>query len=706
MLPVEEYIDPAVPFERQVGVLRRSEETSTTIGPTSASSSTSSTSLEEIVTATRPSEDFGNIGTVTLTLSSTVPPGAPSPADYGNVDKSITFTEPAFTAAPDDHGNVRTVVITESNTTPQTPTYVPAAVSTLTNSLGVATQISTSIPSAISIPMTTILTNSLGQPTVTAVTSVLVTPIFSTLTDADGVTTATITSYPVFPSDTVRTQVFYISYAEYFVGFFLPTVCSILIAIPIRVLDLNAKLFQPWHELTHAHGATGRESLCLETSGWQSVVTSVRSLFGGQALVFLTTSLVMCSSLVVPLSAEAVALKLRGDCRPGSMSAKNCAYELSVFAQPAKATMGLLSFMALTVIMLIFFLGKWQSGVSTNPWSIWGIAGLSQNKDVRSLFTSALPDRIDVGHIPERLLKDLFDQRKFKLGWFRDEKFGLQYGIMLHDQYPAGHPLHTRIREMQAAEKPRNHGHVNTRQHQPFWMLGYFGRSLFLLVLLGILALILYYNNTGGDTPFERFMNSESFGVKFLFTAVGVIITFFWSSFFSSIATMSPYHLLATRPQLARHSILLSSPTNAFSGIISGFRRRHAFLALVGLTAVLSEFLTLFLSNIPFRVTQTYLVARICTWSAVGILAIMLLVVGGSFFCKWPHMPVDPSTIAGSMYYVCDSWMMTCLENISASDKKERDWRVALMGERYEFGEITGQNGTVRIGVDNVAPRC
>jgi hypothetical protein len=168
---------------------------------------------------------------------------------------------------------------------------------------------------------------------------------------------------------------------------------------------------------------------------------------------------------------------------------------------------------------------------------------------------------------------------------------------------------------------------------------------------------------------------------------------------------MSPYHLLADRPQLARHSILLSPPTNAFSGIVSGFRRRHAFLALVGMAAVLSEFLTIFLSNIPFRVTQTFLIARICTWSAVGILSIMVLVVLGSFFVKWPHMPVDPSTIAGAMYYVCDSWMLEGLEHISAEGRKERDWRIDAMGERYEFGEMTGQSGTIRVGVDSTDGR-
>lgn len=558
-LPVGDYRIPGATMKRGIMLARQVDDTTATPNTSTANTTTSKPS----VTATRPPEDFGSVGSVTVTSSSTMQIlSTAAPDDFGQAGKSITVTYTASAVPPGDHGNAGTVVITESDSTLPTPTYVSAAVTTLIDSLGVPTYTSTSIPSAISTPMTTVLTNSAGQPTATAVTSVLATPLVSTITNDEGVATATVTSYPVIPSDTaIHTRVFYISYTEYFIGFFLPTLLSVLIAIPIRVLDLNAKLFQPWHELTHAHGASGRDSLCLETSGWQSVVTSVRSLFGGQALVFLTTTLVLCSSLLVPLSAEAVSLNIQGNCRAGSMSGKNCAYELSVFSEPAKATMGLLGFMVATTVLLVFFLTKWQSGVGTNPWSICGIAGLSQNKDMRSLFTTGLPAGVDAGKMPEGLLSDALAERRFKLDWFRDEKGGVEYGIVLHDEYPAGHPLHSSFGDAHGGHKTRKHAHVRSRHHLPFLMLGYFGRSLFLFVLLGMLALILYYNNTGGDTPFERFMDSESFGVKFLFAGIGVVITFFWSSFFSSKYLSWPVTSWLTSAQASRqcpHTI--SSP--------------------------------------------------------------------------------------------------------------------------------------------------
>ncbi|KAK9416604.1 hypothetical protein SUNI508_09514 [Seiridium unicorne] len=234
----------------------------------------SSTSSELTITATQASGDVANVGSLTITSSSktSIIASTATPTDFGDAGKSITTT-PSPTAQSDDHGNFGTVVVLESDTTTQSPTYVSAAFTTLTDSLGMATYTSTCIPAAISTPMTTVLTNSPGQVTVTVVTNAAVSSVTGTLVNAEGLATATVTSYPVIPSDTtVHTRVFFISYAEYFVGFFLPTLLSILLAITIRVLDLNAKLFQPWHELTHEHGARGRESLCLETSGWKAVI--------------------------------------------------------------------------------------------------------------------------------------------------------------------------------------------------------------------------------------------------------------------------------------------------------------------------------------------------------------------------------------------------------------------------------------------------
>ena len=128
-------------------------------------------------------------------------------------------------------------------------------------------------------------------------------------------------------------------------------------------------------------------------------------------------------------------------------------------------------------------------------------------------------------------------------------------------------------------------------------------------------------------------------------------------------------------------------------------------MALVALTSIFSEFMPILLNNIPFRITQTFVTHLVCTWLAVGILGAMLLVVLASFFIKWPHMPADVTTIAGTMYYVFDSGMLWSFEGLGPAPPKERDWRISEMGSQYSFGEMTGVSGMQRVGVDAVDGR-
>lgn len=80
----------------------------------------------------------------------------------------------------------------------------------------------------------------------------------------------------------------------------------------------------------------------------------------------------------------------------------------------------------------------------------------------------------------------------------------------------------------------------------------------------------------------------------------------------------------------------------------------------------------------------------------------MIITLAASFLIRWPHLPVDPRTIAGAMYYVCDSRMLETLDGLSTLPKKDRDLRIRRMGRRYGFGYVKGLNGRIRVGVDVV----
>ncbi|PSR79392.1 hypothetical protein BD289DRAFT_348021, partial [Coniella lustricola] len=229
------------------------------------------------------------------------------------------------------------------------------------------------------------------------------------------------------------------------------------------------------------------------------------------------------------------------------------------------------------------------------------------------------------------------------------------------------------------------------------------GRCVLLFIFASMLIIVVYYQATSGNTGFERFMDSQSYGVKFFFTALGVILGYCMETIFRCVAIISPYLKLRDEPLIADRSIILSPPTNAFYGIWSAYKQRHLYFGFLSSVTLLAELgLPVTLSHVPFSATETYLTGVVCAWATVAILGLMIISIIWSFFIRWPHMPVDPRTIAGALFYVCDSWMLESLEGMSTLSKDARNRSVRFMGHKYDYGMIHGMSGKGRVGFDVV----
>lgn len=174
----------------------------------------------------------------------------------------------------------------------------------------------------------------------------------------------------------------------------------------------------------------------------------------------------------------------------------------------------------------------------------------------------------------------------------------------------------------------------------------------------------------------------------------------------SAVATVLPYLQVSKHALPAQRSVLISPPTNALYGIWSAFRQRNLFFGLLALATLLAELsLPVTLSNVPFSRLETWQTQIVCAWLSIATLGFMLLVVAASFLVRWPHMPVDPRTVAGAMYYVCDSWMLESMEGMATSTKAERDARMRHLKQNYMYGNREGVSGKSRLGVDVVDDR-
>ncbi|KAM7187680.1 hypothetical protein V8F20_010889 [Naviculisporaceae sp. PSN 640] len=262
-----------------------------------------------------------------------------------------------------------------------------------------------------------------------------------------------------------------------------------------------------------------------------------------------------------------------------------------------------------------------------------------------------------------------------------------------------------------------------TTHHRTTVILDYGLRILFLLVLGSLLFIVSYYGSRQlwFDDPLERFMDSQTFGTSFVFTGAGSIIDLFWGGFFSQLELLEPYRALSqTKDAPSSSSSFASSDSrtspsaknifrparssSTISGLFRALTNHNFFLGLVALTGFFSQFLSILFANIPFRLTLTWTTFVVCTWISAGVLGLMILVLLLSFVARKPYyMPVDPGTMAGRMYYVCDSWATRELSGFGELDGEAREEKVKEMKRAaYGFGNIVGVSGRERIGIDVV----
>ncbi|KAK1701747.1 uncharacterized protein BDZ83DRAFT_595907 [Colletotrichum acutatum] len=524
------------------------------------------------------------------------------------------------------------------------------------------------------------------------------TPKPSTRISTIGPSTAVFTSVSLPAStskpDTVITEVekFTFTDGDYFLGKFLPVILAVMIAIPLRIIDLNAKLYQPFHALSQEGGALGKNSMTIQFEGWNGFLAPFKVLRQGHPVPFITTLIVWSSSLLAPLATEAIGMKLHGKCKITAID--GCGIQLGVSPKSAYILIALLILIVALLLVLLYLLRSWKTGLHANPWSIGGISSLSLNAEIR-------PHHVNF-KATERTMAD----KNYMLGFFENRHGRDEYGIIYYDEsadnlQSAGSGALSVNDDSDIIKHPHNTA-TNARTTNPFIALTYWWRIVFISFLLALFIIILYYHVTLGlRTSFKDFMDSQTFGLRFFLAALGVIIIFCWESIFISVAIVSPYYHMRRRSQRPESSILLTRPTNGFYGIYAAIINGDIVLMLAAFMSIIAEFLPMLLANVPYNLTQTLNSHNVCSIISLTILVLMIVAVGASLFIKWPEMPVDPRSIAGAMYYVNESRMLDDFGGLSHLSSLERKKKVGELGRRYFYGALTGRPGR-RMGVESV----
>jgi hypothetical protein len=208
---------------------------------------------------------------------------------------------------------------------------------------------------------------------------------------------------------------------------------------------------------------------------------------------------------------------MHGQCKINAY--EGCAPAPGVSSLSSRILLAVLGVMVLLLCGLLFFLRKFHTGVYANPWSVAGVASLASNRDVRPQQDS------------ERRIEKEMAEKRYGFGFFENRAGQTEYGIVLYDDAGENLQHNHPLSESSSVDAQA----VSRGRRNPFVVLGLAWRLVFLLFLLGLMVFLLYYHLTlDKSSSFKNFMNSQTFGVRFLFAAFGVIISFSWTAFFIS----------------------------------------------------------------------------------------------------------------------------------------------------------------------------
>jgi Protein of unknown function (DUF3433) len=433
-----------------------------------------------------------------------------------------------------------TSTIDSSDPLPPGITNHPTTV-TLRNQLG--------IPTATATEYLETLVDSNGSPTAT------ITMSLETLTDSRGLPTKTLAEFVATGTDSFNTspstspynispirpepiKYVYVGRSQYFIGSFLPVLLCVLLCILVQLIDKNLKTMLPFYTLTRPNGATAEDSLCMVPGGLIYLGRSFRLLYRrGEPLSLLSDLLVILSSLLVSVSSEAIEVRTFGKCMP-NRTFDGCYLSLVLIDGPFRAGESLMITMAIVVVLIFIFRSRARSGVTRNPWSIAASCSLLSDKVAKLL--CSMP-RDDEGYINNSQALRSLNGKRFALQCYQGRQGRLRYGITVLENTTSCEP----IKSSQKVKKTTRTSSSFQSEHARKSCIGHFKERIvrdysvhlaLLVILIGLLIVILCYETKQMDplvNSFEHFMDSQKFGVRFLFSAAGVVIALLWDSIFS-----------------------------------------------------------------------------------------------------------------------------------------------------------------------------
>ncbi|KAI5468114.1 hypothetical protein BGZ63DRAFT_399638 [Mariannaea sp. PMI_226] len=459
----------------------------------------------------------------------------------------------------------------------------------------------------------------------------------------------------------------------YVVGTIVPPLVSSVFGIPWKILAIHASSLEPFRSLARPRGSH-MSSFLRQYDGFGALLAPL------PAICWIMT---YTTAILAPLAAEGWNIKLEGTC--DESRSEGCAPVVIVSPVVVRVIEAFLALNIILAIGILIILSFWSTKLRADPRSILGIASLSHSTQFLDLFQS-YPKTASWWKFWKTEERQ-FSQVTLHYGYSRADENELQdFGILVDGAVQKPTQLVHRLPEVRR----------QTSRHVPVKTV--VTLSLFTLGLIAFEVIMIYYRLTPDNQALGRFLSNQSFGPRFLFSIIGVVINFFWVAIFKKYLLFASFLELAGGPSKYSKTIALPYASDSYTHFFSSFATQRILAIAISFSTVLSDFLPLTLANVPFGRTTTWDAYVISTWVSVGLvgfmIAILLAMIGMILFRPSngyiATKRVQKNPITFILYTLSHSsglmvWLHS-LSLLSASERNERVGRLKLLYELVEIG--------------------
>ncbi|KIX03101.1 uncharacterized protein Z518_06651 [Rhinocladiella mackenziei CBS 650.93] len=203
------------------------------------------------------------------------------------------------------------------------------------------------------------------------------------------------------------------------------------------------------------------------------------------------------------------------------------------------------------------------------------------------------------------------------------------------------------------------------------------------------------------DSGFERFMDSQSTGLRFLWAVIGLLVSQGWSAIEHEARLEEPHQRLMRGPTPAKDSIFINTSSIPLTALGANLYRRHYFLACLSLNALLAEVVTVTLAAVPYSSATSYRGFTTSVYLSQAILGVMLLSLFWVLFRPHRTIPRSPKSTAVVMTYLQGSSLIKDFQGLVLTEQNghiDSEWMSAMCSMQTRIDAT----GTSRMIIDTI----